>query len=172
VPTGCDTPAIRAASSLEHPSAIARQNGRRSDRCKTGGRPGDLIFARRTWSDRRVFAFIAASVHETLRRSVEFTQYLSIRYTERLQEVGVEPSVGSTGDSYDNAMAESIIGLYKTEVIHARGPWRSLDAVEYATLEWVDWFNNRRLLGPIGHVPPAEFEREYYRLNTGQAFAA
>jgi transposase InsO family protein len=77
-------------------------------------------------------------------------QYLSIRYTERLQEVGVEPSVGSTGDSYDNAMAESIIGLYKTEVIRAPGPWRSLDAVEYATLEWVDWFNNRRLLEPIG----------------------
>jgi putative transposase len=93
-------------------------------------------------------------------------QYLSIRYTERLQEVGVEPSVGSTGDSYDNAMAESIIGLYKAEVIHARGPWRSLDAVEYATLEWVDWFNNRRLLEPIGHVPPAEFEQEYYCLNT------
>jgi transposase InsO family protein len=99
-------------------------------------------------------------------------QYLSIRYTERLREVGVEPSVGSTGDSYDNAMAESIIGLYKTEVIHARGPWRSLDAVEYSTLEWVHWFNNRRLLGPIGHVPPAELEREYYRLNTGQALAA
>lgn len=99
-------------------------------------------------------------------------QYLSIRYTERLQEVGVEPSVGSTGDSYDNAMAESIIGLYKTEVIHARGPWRSLDAVEYATLEWVDWFNNRRLLEPIGYVPPAEFEQEYYRSNIGQALAA
>jgi len=99
-------------------------------------------------------------------------QYLSIRYTERLQEVGVEPSVGSTGDSYDNAMAESIIGLYKAEVIHARGPWRSLDAVEYATLEWVDWFNNRRLLEPIGYVPPVEFEREYYRSNTGQALAA
>jgi putative transposase len=99
-------------------------------------------------------------------------QYLSIRYTDRLQEVGVEPSVGSTGDSYDNAMAESIIGLYKTEVIHARGPWRSLDAVEYATLEWVDWFNNRRLLEPIGYVSPVEFEQEYYRSNTGQALAA
>jgi transposase InsO family protein len=99
-------------------------------------------------------------------------QYLSIRYTERLQELGVEPSVGSTGDSYDNAMAESIIGLYKTEVIHARGPWRSLDPVEYATLEWVDWFNNRRLLEPIGYVPPVEFEQEYYRSNTGQALAA
>ena len=84
----------------------------------------------------------------------------------------MERSVGSTGDSYDNAMPESIIGLYKTEVIHARGPWRSMDSVEYATLEWVEWFNNRRLLEPIGYVPPAEFEREYYRLNTGQALAA
>lgn len=99
-------------------------------------------------------------------------QYLSIRYTERLQQVGAEPSVGSTGDSYDNAMAESIIGLYKTEVIHARGPWRSLDTVEYATLEWVDWFNNRRLLEPIRYVPPVEFEQEYYRSNIGQALAA
>jgi putative transposase len=99
-------------------------------------------------------------------------QYLSIRYSERLEENGVEASVGSTGDSYDNAMAETIIGLYKTEVIHARGPWRSLDAVEYATLEWVDWFNNRRLLEPIGHVPPAEFEQEYYRLKAVQAIAA
>jgi putative transposase len=99
-------------------------------------------------------------------------QYVSIRYTERLQEIRANPSVGSTGDSYDNAMAESIIGLFKTEVIHARGPWRSLDAVEYATLEWVDWFNNRRLLEPIGYVPPAEFEQAYYRLNTGQALAA
>ena len=90
-------------------------------------------------------------------------QYLSIRYTERLTEVGIEPSVGSVGDSYDNAMADTIIGLYKTEVIYARGPWRSHDAVEYAALEWVDWFNHRRLLEPIGYVPPAEYEQEYYR---------
>jgi putative transposase len=90
------------------------------------------------------------------------SQYLSIRYTERPAEEGIEPSVGSVGDSYDNAMAESIIGLYKTEVIRPRGPWRTLEAVEYATLEWVDWFNNRRLLGPIGDIPPAEFERVYY----------
>jgi len=89
-------------------------------------------------------------------------QYLSIRYTERLAEVGIESSVGSTGDSYDNALAETINGLYKTEVIHRRGPWRNMDAVEYATLEWVDWFNNRRLLEPIGNVPPAEFELAYY----------
>ena len=90
-------------------------------------------------------------------------QYLSIRYTERLAEAGIEPSVGTVGDSYDNALAESIIGLYKTEVIWRRGPWRSIDPVEFATLEWVDWFNNRRLLEPIGHIPPAEFEAAYYR---------
>jgi putative transposase len=99
-------------------------------------------------------------------------QYLSIRYSERLKDAGVEASVGTTGDSYDNAMAETIIGLFKTEVIHARGPWRTLDAVEYATLEWVDWFNNRRLLEPIGHVPPVEFEAEYYRQQSGLAIAA
>ena len=99
-------------------------------------------------------------------------QYLSIRYSDRLAEVGIDASVGSVGDSYDNALAETIIGLFKTEVIHARGPWRTLDAVEYATLEWVDWFNNRRLLESIGHVPPAEYEREYHRLNEPQAMAA
>lgn len=88
---------------------------------------------------------------------------LSIRYTERLAEAGFEPSVGSVGDSYDNALAETIIGLYKSEVIHHRGPWRSLDAVEYATLEWVDWFNHRRLLEPIGNVRPAELEASYCR---------
>ncbi len=90
-------------------------------------------------------------------------QYLSIRYTERLAEAGIEPSVGSVGDSYDNALAETIIGLYKTEVIRRRGPWRNLEAVEFATLEWVDWFNHRRLLGPIGNIPPAEFEEAYYQ---------
>jgi putative transposase len=99
-------------------------------------------------------------------------QYLSMRYTDRLTEIGVEPSVGSIGDSYDNAMAESVIGLFKAEVIYARGPWRSLESVEYATLEWVDWFNNRRLLEPIGHVPPAEFEEAYYRQQSSQAMAA
>ena len=89
-------------------------------------------------------------------------QYVSIKYTERLAEAGLVPSVGSVGDSYDNALAETINGLYKAEVIHRRGPWRSLEAVEYATLEWVDWFNNRRLLEPIGNVPPAEAEAAYY----------
>jgi transposase InsO family protein len=90
-------------------------------------------------------------------------QYLSIRYTERLAQAGIERSVGSVGDSYDNALAETIIGLYKTEVIRRRGPWRHIDAVEFATLSWVDWFNNRRLLEPLGYVPPAEFEAAYYR---------
>jgi putative transposase len=90
------------------------------------------------------------------------TQYLSIRYTERLADAGIELSVGSRGDAYDNALAETVIGLFKTEVIRRRGPWRSLEAVEFATLEWVDWFNTRRLLEPIGYVPPAEYEARYY----------
>ena len=89
-------------------------------------------------------------------------QYVSIKYTERLIEAGLEPSVGSVGDSYDNALAETINGLYKAEVIHRRGPWRNFEAVEFATLEWVDWFNNRRLLEPIGNIPPAEAEARYY----------
>lgn len=89
-------------------------------------------------------------------------QYLSIRYTERLAEAGAVCSVGSRGDSYDNALAESIIGLFKTEVIRRLGPWRHLDAVEFATLDWVDWFNTRRLLEPIGYMPPAEYEARYY----------
>jgi len=97
-----------------------------------------------------------------LRRSVESAQYVSIKYTERLAEAGIEPSVGSVGDSYDNALAETINGLYKAEVIHRRGPWRSFEAVELATLEWVDWFNHRRLLEPIGNIPPAEAEQHYY----------
>jgi transposase InsO family protein len=99
------------------------------------------------------------------------TQYLSIRYSERLAEAGITASVGSVGDIYDNALAETINGLYKTEVIRKRGPWRNVDAVEYATLEWVDWFNNRRLLEPIGDIPPAEFEAMYYQ-NRDQAMAA
>jgi transposase InsO family protein len=99
---------------------------------------------------------------EALRRPLESTQYLSIRYTERLADAGIEVSVGSRGDAYDNALAETVIGLFKTEVIRRRGPWRSLEAVEFATLDWVDWFNTRRLLEPIGYLPPAEYEARYY----------
>ena len=89
-------------------------------------------------------------------------QYLSIKYTERLAEAGIEPSVGSVGDSYDNALAETIIGLFKAEVIHRLGPWKTADAVEWETLKWVDWFNNRRLLQPIGNIPPVEAEADFY----------
>jgi putative transposase len=99
-------------------------------------------------------------------------QYVSIKYTERLAQAGVEPSVGSVGDSYDNALAETINGLYKAEVIHRCGPWRSFEAIEFATLEWVDWFNNRRLLEPIGNIPPAEAEERYYAMLEPSAMAA
>ena len=100
------------------------------------------------------------------------SQYLALRYTERLIEAGVQPSVGSVGDSYDNALAETINGLFKAEVIHRRGPWRSFEAVEFATLEWVDWFNNRRLLEAIGNMPPAQAEARYYAQAEAQALAA
>ena len=99
-------------------------------------------------------------------------QYVSIRYTERLADAGIEPSVGSVGDSYDNALAETVIGLFKTEVIRRRGPWRGIEAVEFAALEWVDWFNHRRLFEPIGNIPPVEAEARYYAQIAGQAMAA
>jgi putative transposase len=99
-------------------------------------------------------------------------QYVSIRYAERLSDVGIEPSVGSVGDSYDNALAETINGLYKTELIRQEGPWRNIEDVEFATLTWVEWFNNRRLLEPIGNVPPSEKEIEYYQHLEGSALAA
>jgi transposase InsO family protein len=117
--------------------------------------------------DRRP-AHRAGLIHHSDRGS----QYVSIKYTERLAEAGIEPSVGSVGDSYDNALAETINGLYKAEVIHRRGPWRSFEAVEFATLEWVDWFNNRRLLEPIGNIPPAEAEAAYYAMLAEQPLAA
>jgi len=100
--------------------------------------------------------------HRLIHHSDRGSQYVSIRYTERLAGAGIEPSVGSVGDSYDNALAETINGLYKAELIHRRGPWRSFEAVEFATLEWVHWFNNRRLMGPLGNIPPAEAEQRYY----------
>jgi len=108
-----------------------------------------------------------AHVTDLVHHSDRGTQYLSMRYTDRLTDAGIEPSVGSRGDSYDNALAESIIGLFKTEVIQRKGPWRHLEAVEFATLTWVDWFNTRRLLEPIGYVPPAEYEAQYYALASG-----
>jgi putative transposase len=110
----------------------------------------------------------AGLVHHSDRGS----QYVSIKYTERLAEAGIEPSVGSVGDSFDNALAETINGLYKAELIHRRGPWRSFEAVEFATLDWVNWFNHRRLLEPIGNIPPAEAEQRYYAMLDQPAMAA
>jgi transposase InsO family protein len=102
-------------------------------------------------------------IQDLVHHSDRGSQYLAMRYTERLADAGIEPSVGSRGDSYDNALAESVIGLFKTEIIRRNGPWRTLEAVEFATLAWVDWFNMRRLLGPIGYIPPAEYEARYYQ---------
>ena len=164
VPTACGTPAPTAAFSLDIPAAIAAQNRRHASRPATGGRPGDNKGARPDRSVHRFRLFIATSFLRVLRRPLESAQYVSIKYTERLADAGIEPSVGSVGDSYDNALAETINGLYKAEVIHRRGPWRSFEAVEFATLEWVDWFNNRRLMEPIGNIPPAEAEERYYAM--------
>jgi transposase InsO family protein len=108
-----------------------------------------------------------SDLEDLIHHSDRGVQYLSIRYTERLAEAGIEPSVGSVGDSYDNALAETIFGLYKTELIRPNGPWRSLEEVEFATLEWVDWFNRKRLLSSIGDIPPAEFEELYHARQEG-----
>ena len=112
--------------------------------------------------EQAIYARCDDTVGDLVHHSDRGSQYLSMRYTDRLADAGIEPSVGSRGDSYDNALAESVIGLFKAEVIRRKGPWRSLEAVEFATLTWVDWFNHRRLLGPIGYVPPAEYEARYY----------
>jgi transposase InsO family protein len=112
--------------------------------------------------DQAIYERCREDLGDLVHHSDRGSQYLAMRYTERLADAGIEPSVGSCGDSYDNALAESVIGLFKTEVIRLKGPWRGLDAVEFATLDWVDWFNHRRLLEPIGDVPPAEYEARYY----------
>jgi putative transposase len=113
--------------------------------------------------EQAIYARRGANTTGLVHHSDRGTQYLSIRYTDRLADAGIELSVGSRGDAYDNALAESVIGLFKTEVIRRQGPWRNLEAVEFATLAWVDWFNTRRLLEPIGYVPPAEYEAQYYQ---------
>jgi putative transposase len=112
--------------------------------------------------EQAIYDRCAPTTNGLVHHSDRGTQYLSMRYTDRLADAGIAPSVGSRGDSYDNALAESIIGLFKTEVIRRQGPWRHVEAVEFATLDWVDWFNHRRLLEPIGYVPPAEHEARYY----------
>lgn len=134
-----------------------------------------------TWQGIVYVAFVLDALEQTLQarqregvlihHSDRGSQYVSLRYSEWLTEVGIEPSVGSVGDSYDNALAETTNGLYKAEVIHRRS-WRNREQVELATLDWVHWFNHKRLLGPIGHIPPAEAEAAYYRQQAGQAKAA
>ena len=129
-----------------------------------------------TWNDRPRSRGLndrqKSGAEELIHHSDRGGQYLSIRYAERLQDAGIEPSVGSVGDSYDNALAETFNGLYKTEVIRRQGPWRNVEDVEFATLTWVDWFNNRRLFESIGNVPPSEKEIEYYQQLQGSALAA
>jgi putative transposase len=112
--------------------------------------------------DQAIYERCGDDVGDLIHHSDRGSQYLAMRYTDRLTDAGIEPSVGSRGDAYDNALAESVIGLFKTEVIRRQGPWRHLEAVEFATLDWVDWFNHRRLLEPIGDMPPAEYEARYY----------
>ena len=163
LPAACDTPTAIAASSLVTPLAISRQNSRSTSR-RCDGAPGDLI------SDRPVNSFIHpaglpinTSTIEVLRRPVESAQFTSVRYGERLAELGAVPSIGSVGDSFDNALAESVNGLYKTELIRGpdQGPWRTIDDVELATLGWVHWHNTQRLHGYLHDVPPTEFEAAY-----------
>ena len=113
--------------------------------------------------EQALYARHPSSDEKLIHHSDRGSQYVSLRYTERLAEAGLMPSVGSTGDSYDNALAETINGLYKAELIHRRAPWKTKEAVEFATLEWVSWFNHHRLLEPIGYIPPAEAEANYYR---------
>ena len=110
--------------------------------------------------------------HRLVHHSDRGSQYLSIRYSERLGEAGIEPSVGSTGDSYDNALAETINGLYKAELVHKLGPWKTVESLEWETLKWVSWFNHQRLLEPIGNIPPAEFEALYKQSQTQLPLAA
>ncbi len=172
-PTTQETRASCTALSGYSPRAMAAQKRPRSSRRPTGGRPGD----RRGFCTRFAASHLAclvietSEVREVFRRPIESTQYVSMRYTERLAEAGAAPSVGSVGDAYENALAESVIGLYKTEVIRRRGPWRSFDDVEFATLKWVAWFNTQRLLEPLGYVPPAEYEAAYHETQTAHSGA-
>jgi transposase InsO family protein len=122
--------------------------------------------------DQAVYDRRTSDSNRLVHHSDRGVQYLSIRYTERLAEAGIESSVGTTGDSYDNALAETVIGLYKTEVIRRRGPWRGFEDVEFATLEWVSWYNTTRLFEPLGYVPPAEYEQAFNNREADRAEAA
>ena len=162
IPTGPETSASTAASAPDRPAATPRQNRHGFSRCQTGGRPGAHNLRRAEHSDFRLPVVIDTSWSGVLRRPVESAQYLSIKYTERLAEAEIDLSVGTVGDACDNALAECVIGLFKTEVINQVGPWKSMREVEWETLKRVDWYNNRRRLAPIGYVPPAEAEEAFY----------
>ena len=179
-----DPARLRPASWAQSPSCLM-SNGDPHRCAVTAG----LVYDEAAWDERRGWQLAhglapftkqtpsTARRHQNcdrakVARRLTFAQYLSIRYTERFAIAGIEPSVGSVGDFYDNALAESIIGLFKTEAIWRRGPWKSFGAVELATLEWVDWFNNRRLLEPIGNIPPAQAEARYYASQQEVALAA
>jgi len=160
-PTACDTPAICAASSLENPSAIACQNGRRSDRCNTGGRPGDRIFARPARSALRFPVPINTSDQEVLQRRVEFTQYTSVAFGQRCAKMGVRPSMGSVGDAYDNAMAESFFASLECELIDRRSFQTKAEA-RMALFTYIEgWYNPRRRHSALGRVSPVNFERSH-----------
>lgn len=185
-------PGIHRGVSLDRPAAIADQNARRCSRRPTGGRPGDRRASRRDLTAHRFLVVIATSCIRLLRLPAESAQYGLITYTERLAEAGLEPLVSSVGDSYDNALAETVIGLFTTEVIRRLGAWRSLEAIEFATLalgfllkaaalppgllrccsQGVNWLNHRRLLQPIGSVPPAEAEATFYNALENKPIAA
>jgi hypothetical protein len=145
---------------------INRINRARTDAGQTGRIAGSQIQVKALYQSTKtglaVLGIYAVALFSFIHRSKRMLASNLFPKTDRLAEAGIQYSVGTTGDSYDNALVESIIGLFKTEVIYSRGPGKSIDPVEYATLEWVDWFNHRRLLGPIGNVPPAEFEQAYY----------
>ena len=159
--------ALNSWAGLNAPPRIAPLTGstmsRSASRLRTGTVPSVESESVATGAPARLVRRLPAEPEHFRSLTALLVQYVSIRYSERLAEAGIEPSVGSTGDSYDNALAETINGLYKAEIIHRRGPWKTREAVELATLEWVSWFNNHRLLEPIGYIPPAEAEANYWR---------
>ena len=165
-PTGPETPHAIAASPLLKPSATLSQNARSTSR-RAGGLPGDRIAGRPVLvvihpAGRPINTPLLIGV---LRRPPESAQYLAIRYTQRLAEAGAVASVGSRGDSYDNALAEAFHSLFKAELVRHRGPWRNIDDLEIAVAEYIDWYNHRRLHGEIGLVPPAQYDHTHYRHN-------
>lgn len=161
-------PTSAAASSLDHPPATASQNPTRCSRRAVDGRPGDHTFPRitRTAACRSCLYMVSNHLQvEVLRRPHDFAQYTAIRYAERLTDAKALASIGTVGDSFDNAMAESVIGLYKTECVRREGPWRGVDDLELATLNWVWWFNQTRLHSQLDYLPPVEYETNWLKAN-------